>query len=228
MAPKPSQRGAPKRASRRRRTMPRSNPQQPSGSVPLAIGRSQSNPSPRIAQSGRITTVSNSESLLTLTSAILVPGSEIVGSVPLSVRNPTNLPWLNQVGPMYSKYRFRSLSVTYEPYCPTTSSGQICMVMVYDENDINSPLANSILQTAGNIRTPVWQKSAPVKFDSQRAAYPWYYSKQNPASTTIANLSVPAWLLYSAFSSSLDLGLGRVMCHYVVEFCDPIAPATNQ
>lgn len=196
------------------------------GTAPIAVGRSVSNPSPRMLTAGRITTVTNAESILTLTSATTPVGGEVTGNVQLSARS-ASLPWLSQIGATFSKFRVRSMSLSYEPYCPTTTSGQICLALVYDENDTAGPTAAAILQTSGNVRNPVWQKGSPVRYDAARAAYPWYYSKVNPVSTTLANLSVPAWLIYSAFSSTPTLGLGRIMCNYTIDFCDPVAPGIN-
>jgi hypothetical protein len=172
--------------------------------------------------------VENCESILTLTSNV-VPDTEQVGSIELSARS-NSLPWLSQMGALYSKYRVLSMTVTYEPYCATTIGGQMVMALVYDENDSDpgNLSANRILQVGGNTRNSVWAPSAPTRYDASRAAYPWLYSKNNPASNTTANLSVAAWLVYSIFSSSSITGLGRVMVHYKVELVDPVSPQLNQ
>jgi len=196
--------------------------------APSAMGRNTTSISPQIVTRNGTTIVRNCESITTLTSAILIPGAEIVGNIPLSARNTTSLPWLERVGALYSKYRYRNLQVVYEPYCPTNTSGQLVMALVYDFNDTTtSPSSTTILQTGGNVRCSVWDHSQPLRYDVAKAAQPWYYSRLNPAANTQANLSVPAWLIYSIFSYSVDQGLGRIMCHYDVEFCDPVAPGIN-
>jgi hypothetical protein len=183
---------------------------------------------PKIQPTTRGAIVENCESILTLTSN-LVPDTEQVGAVELSARS-SNLPWLNQMGALYSKYRVLSMAVTYEPYCATTVGGQMVMALVYDENDsdVGNLSANRILQVGGNTRNSVWAPSSPARYDASKAAYPWLYSKANPSSNTTANLSVAAWLVYSIFSSSTLTGLGRVMAHYKVELVDPVSPQLNQ
>lgn len=200
----------------------------PTMTVPAAISVKSTYRGPRIKPTIRGVIVENSESLTTLTSNI-VPDTEEVSSIELSARS-SNLPWLSQMGALYSKYKVLEMNITYEPYCATTVGGQMVMALVYDENDSDpgNLSANRILQVGGNTRNSVWAPSACVKYDASRAAYPWLYSKQNPANTTLANLSVAAWLVFSIFSSSSLTGLGRVMAHYRVELIDPVSPQLNQ
>lgn len=170
-----------------------------------------------------ITTVSNEEPMAFITSSAIA-NTEVVGALPLSAASPS-LAWLQQIGANYSRYRFRSLKCWYEPVCASTTPGQVTLVMVFDENDIGAPTSTNILQTEGNRKSSVWDKTDMVVYNPQRAQFRWYVVKNNPASTTIANISVPAWLLYAAFSSSTTIGLGRLMCRYEVEFDSAIAPA---
>jgi len=196
-------------------------------SVPAVMGVQTSFRGPKIMPTPRGTIVENSESIATFT-ANVIPDTEQVGSIQLSARS-TNLPWLSQMGALYSKYRIQSLTVTYEPYCATTVGGQMVFALVYDENDSDpgNLSAARILQVGGNTRCPVWSPSAVVSYDKSKAAYPWLYSKGNPANTTLANLSVAAWVVYSVFSSSSLAGLGRFMANYRVEFVDPVSPQLN-
>lgn len=193
--------------------------------APVAKGARAGVPRPGIFTSGAATVVVNAESVLELVASITA-GSSVTGRLTLS---PTSLslPWLSTVGQVYSKYRVRDLHVLYEPYCPTTIGGEVAAVIVYDENDNQNINTQTILATYGNQRTPVWAPSDPIRYDKSKAAYPWLYCKQNPVNTTLANLSVAGWLLYSYFSNEANSRLGRFMCHYSVEFVDPISPDLN-
>jgi hypothetical protein len=152
--------------------------------------------------------------------------AEVVDAIPLSAASPF-LPWLQQIGANYGRYRFRSLQCWYEPVCASTTPGQVTMVMVFDENDSDpaSITSTNILQTEGNRKSSVWDHTNLVTYNPTRAQFRWYVVKNNPAATTVANISVPAWLLYAIFSSAVSTGLGRLMCRYEVEFDSAIAPA---
>lgn len=169
----------------------------------------------------------NCESVVALTSSTTA-NAETPGVIELSARTAA-LPWLRQLGALYAKYRLKNLKITYEPYCPTSVGGQVVFALVYDEND--ATLANltvaRLLQTYRNVRTPVWSTCAPSAYDAQRAAVPWYVSKTGPAASTLANLSVPCWLVFAHFSPSVNTPLGRFMAHYSVEFIEPVAPDLN-
>lgn len=172
-----------------------------------------------------ITTVCNEEPMAFLTSSATA-NTEVVGALPLSAAS-SFLPWLQQIGANYGRYRFRSLNCWYEPVCASTTPGQVTLVMVFDENDADpaSITSTNILQTEGNRKSSVWDKTNLVSYDPNRAQFRWYVVKNNPAATTVANISVPAWLLFSIFSSQISVGLGRLMCRYEVEFDSAIAPA---
>lgn len=197
------------------------------GSVPAAFGNPQRVARPKIVSTPRGTIVENSESLALLTSSG-TSGGELVLSIPLHVRS-ASLPWLTQVGALYSKYRVLSMSIRYEPVCATTIGGEIAHAIVYDENDSEtSGLSISrILQIAGNQRCPVWSPSALVMYDKSKAAQPWYYSQVNPPASTVANLSVAGWGVFGYQSSAVSTALGRVMVHYRVELVDPVSPLSN-
>lgn len=195
-------------------------------SAPVSLGVTASVPSPVLKTVGGSVIVRNRETILELVSSA-TSGTDVTGRLALSAWNPSVLPWLANIGPLYSKYRVLALDVIYEPYCPTTIGGEVAAVLVYDENDSSVITPQTILQTQGNQRCPVWGPSAPVKYDKARAAYPWLYCKFNPAATTVANLSVAAWLIYSYFSSAESTRLGRFMCEYIVELTDPISPNLN-
>lgn len=174
-------------------------------------------------RSSTITTVCNEEPMTFLTSAATA-NTEVVGAIPLSPAS-TFLPWLSQIGANYSRYRFRSLHCWYEPVCASTTPGQVTLVMVFDENDIDAPSSTNILQTEGNRKSSVWDRTNLVVYNPNRAQFRWYVVKPNPAATTVANISIPAWLLFAIFSSQTSVGLGRLMCRYEVDFDSAIAPA---
>lgn len=178
-------------------------------------------------QTPRGTIVENCESLLLVSSPATI-GDEGDSSIALSARS-ANLPWLRQIGELYQKYKFLDLKITYEPFCSTATGGQIVFAMVYDQNDSDVGNVNQdrLLQIGGNSRSPVWAPGSMVTYDKNRAAYPWFVSRANPQASTLANLSVPAWLLSSVTSSVNTGGLGRFMAHYRVEFIEPVSVLTN-
>lgn len=195
-------------------------------SIPVSLGMRGSVASPVLRNTPRGTIIENCESVARLVAGA-EGGTEVITVVPLSVQNPTQLPWLNQLGQLYSKYRVLSMKLTYEPYCPTSLGGEIAMCLVYDENDTSLVDAARILQTYGNVRSPVWSTTAPVVYDRTKAAHPWLVSKLNPQATTLANLSVSSWLLVSAQGSQPAAALGRIMCQYKIELVEPISPTMN-
>lgn len=195
-------------------------------SIPASIGMRSTVTSPILRSSKRGTIVENCESVARLFSGA-AGGTEVITVVPLSVQNPGQLPWLNQLGQLYSKYRVLDMKLTYQPYCPTSLGGEIAMALVYDQNDTSLVDAARILQTYGNVRSPVWSTTTPVVYDRTKSAYPWLVSKLNPVSTTLANLSVSSWLLVSAQASTATTALGRVMCQYKIELVEPVSPVIN-
>lgn len=198
-------------------------------SAPIAVSMRAPVAAPRTTSRGsgrggtRTTVVRNEEPMAFISSAATA-NLEVIGALPLSAAS-ASLPWLAQIGSNYSRYRFRSLQCWYEPICSSTTPGQITLVMVFDENDIDAVTSTNILQTEGNRKASVWDRTDLVKYDPTRAQLRWYVIKNNPANTTLANISVPAWLLFAAFSSQVNTGLGRLMCRYEVEFDSAIAPA---
>lgn len=191
------------------------------------VARSMRNPvrAPSVQTQGTSTLVRNEEPMLFLSSSA-TSGTEVTGALQLSAASSA-LPWLGQIGQNYGRYRFRKLACWYEPVCASTTPGQITLVMVFDENDISSPTSTNILQTEGNKKASVWDRTNICEYNQNRAQFRWYVVKTNPAATTVANISVPAWLLFAAFSSDVGIGLGRLMCRYEVEFDAAIAPAMN-
>lgn len=234
MAPRQQPRGNAAKKPRTRRATRAGQPRQQSAmqSVRAApVARSFRAPvaGPRTTTGRRggtsITTVCNEEPMAFLTSSATA-NTEVVGAIPLSAAS-SFLPWLQQIGANYGRYRFRSLHCWYEPVCASTTPGQVTLVMVFDENDADpaSITSTNILQTEGNRKSSVWDRTNLVSYDPNRAQFRWYVVKNNPAPTTLANISVPAWLLFSIFSSQQSVGLGRLMCRYEVEFDSAIAPA---
>lgn len=211
----------PKARRSSRPARPRAAPIAVSMRAPVAAPRTTTRGSGR--NGTRTTVVRNEEPMAFITSAATA-NLEVIGALQLSAAS-TSLPWLEQIGSNYSRYRFRSLQCWYEPVCSSTTPGQITLVMVFDENDISAVTSTNILQTEGNRKASVWDRTDLVRYDPNRAQLRWYVIKRNPANTTIANISVPAWLLFSAFSSQISTGLGRLMCRYEVEFDSAIAPA---
>ena len=216
----PKRRPNARRPSRPARTM-RAAPIAVSMRAPVAAPRTTSRGSGR---NGSRTTVVRNEEPMAFISSAATANLEVIGALPLSAAS-ASLPWLAQIGSNYSRYRFRSLQCWYEPVCSSTTPGQITLVMVFDENDIDAVTSTNILQTEGNRKASVWDKTDLVRYDPQRAQLRWYVIKSNPANTTLANISVPAWLLFAAFSSQVSTDLGRLMCRYEVEFDSAIAPA---
>jgi hypothetical protein len=191
------------------------------------VARSMRNPvrAPSVQTQGTSTLVRNEEPMAFLSSSA-TSGTEVTGALQLSAASSA-LPWLSQIGLNYGRYRFRKLCCWYEPVCASTTPGQITLVMVFDENDTSSPTSTNILQTEGNKKASVWDRTNLCEYNQTRAQFRWYIVKPNPTSNTVANISVPAWLLYAAFSSDVGIGLGRLMCRYEVEFDSAIAPAMN-
>lgn len=212
---------------RKRRTRNQAFQQTMMVAAPVAKAMVGSMRGPRTRSTPNGVIVENSESVAALVSNTTA-NAESVGVTELSVRTGT-LPWLRQLGSLYAKYRFKSLKITYEPYCPTSVGGQVVFALVYDENDSNAVdiTVARLLQTFRNARTAVWSSCAPIAYDPKRAAIPWYVSKPNPAASTLANLSVPCWLVFAYFSPAVSTPLGRFMAHYVVELIEPIAPDLN-
>jgi len=91
-------------------------------SVPAVMGVQTSFRGPKIMPTPRGTIVENSESIATFT-ANVVPDTEQVGSIQLSARS-TNLPWLSQMGALYSKYRIQSLTITTNRIVPLLWGGR--------------------------------------------------------------------------------------------------------
>jgi len=153
----------------------------------------------------------------------------VTGTVFFNVRNATQLPWLATMGPAYSKYRVLMAKFTWEPVVGTSTNGEICMALLYDQAD---PAAGSLsiarlMQTSHSEWQPIWKPSArPVQVDVGKMSLKWYLSGA-AAGVAAGNLQTPFALAYAAQAQPTSTNLGRIMVEYIVEFTEPIDPAVN-
>lgn len=112
---------------------------------------------PTIARgSNQNATFSNSEFITDVFTG--ASGSSQIIGININPANTEFTPWLSRISYGYELYRFRRISVTYNPTCSTSTAGVVVMACDYDSTD-NSPTTKQQLSGyAGAVRTNAWAK----------------------------------------------------------------------
>lgn len=155
-------------------------------------------------------------------------GNEVTGTVNFNVRNAVQLAWLSTLGTIYSKFRVLEACFAWEPIVGTSTNGEICMALLYDQAD--PPAAtltiSRLMQTQGSSWSPIWKPTTTVTADVNQMSLKWYLSGTS-GGVAAGNMQTPFTLAFAAQSSLTSTFLGRVMAWYTVEFIEPIDPSLN-
>lgn len=156
--------------------------------------------------------------------------------------------WLTQLADLYSKWRWRALTVIYIPSCPTSTSGRVAMCMSYDRNDAAATTVTQITQGYKAIVFPPYAgyEGAHVlnsgrnnnvagaicmEVDITRFDKMWYPTINGTAfsalATTIQNSYCPCSYVIGSDGGPAGAAAGNIYLKYEIEFIEPINPTMN-
>lgn len=154
--------------------------------------------------------------------------TEVIGFVNVDARNVPNLPRLAQIGATFSKFRLPRMHAYFKGETGTSANGAIAMALIYDTADAVAANWNmtKILATHQGRQTSIWDKSDPVRYDSNRAAVNWYISGTT-AGVATQNAQTPVAIVYGFYTSLTSFPVGRIHIDYEAHFIEEIAPSAN-
>jgi hypothetical protein len=163
--------------------------------------------------------------------AIAAGGAAIIATTPLI---PSNFSWLNGVAQNYSQWKWRSLKISYIPFCSTTTAGRYAMGLTYDAGDLTSPTLAQVLQLDHSVMSPVWGNSGssldinvPIeKLFGNNYRYITITNYNILTSNADRNIYCPVLIQYGT-DSGVAGTVGTIMVTYEVELLDPVVAAIN-
>ena len=156
--------------------------------------------------------------------------------------------WLTQLADLYSKWRWRSLTVIYIPSCPTSTSGRVAMCMSYDRNDAAATSVTQITQGYKAIVFPPYAgyEGAHVmnsgrnnnvagailmEVDTSRFDKIWYPTINGTAfsalAATVQNTYCPCSYVIGSDGGPAGAAAGNIYLKYEIEFIEPVNPTMN-
>lgn len=156
--------------------------------------------------------------------------------------------WLTQIADVYSKWRWRSVTVIYIPNCPTSTAGRVAMSLTYDRNDAAPTSVTQITQGYKAIVFPPYagyegahvlnsgrnnnvSGAICLEVDVNRFDKPWYPTINGTAfsalATTIQNTYCPCSYVIGSDGGPAGGSAGNIYLKYEIEFIEPINPTMN-
>lgn len=212
--------------------------------APSAGGAILRNREPMLRPSRDKLIVSHTEPIFTVNGGLA--GAFVVAQGNLA---PFNFPWMNGIAVNYSKWRWLKIDLIYIPSVPTTTSGEVCMALVYDRNDTNPVSFAALQQFYRAVSGPVWAGyegssllnrhdiatcpgAVVLPVDTSRFGFAWYRYITQAAfialgSVSDQNLYLPCALVAGDQGAPGAQLLGRVFARYTIEFIEPIPASSN-
>jgi len=130
-------------------------------SIPLAVGRSNTNIGPRYSSlmSNGDVSITHREWIGNVNSSINFTSSNNIPIQPCSV---IAFPWLSAIAANYEKYEFVSLTFEYVPRCSTSIQGFYYQVVDYDALDHPPNTELQVSQYSGGVEDVYWRPTKLV------------------------------------------------------------------
>lgn len=165
------------------------------------------------------------------TVSLLAAGAASITIIPLL---PSRLPWLSGVAVNYAKFTWRRISLTYVPFCSTSTAGRFAFAISYDAGDTAPTTVSALLQIANGAMAPIWGKNGspldikvPVStFNAKSYNYISTTGYAALANNTDKNVYLPAQLVYGTDNGVVGNG-GTILISYDCELSQPITASTN-
>jgi hypothetical protein len=140
-----------------------------------------------------------------------------------AIINPRKLnpfQWLSGIARNFDLYHIDSLTIHYEPSCPTTTPGQLVMMLDYDPTDDNSLLTFEQLQASANSVVTQMYAPAAMRFDGNLTVLPQhrYFCSDELAPDRLADVC-RLWVMTTAGAAVAQAG--RIYLDYTVSFSNP-------
>jgi len=122
---------------------------------------------------------------------------------------------------MYEQYRFKSLTLEFEPTCPSSQAGAVGLYLDYDPDDSEVTNLAQLMEAESAYFGPVWL-AARIWLDSA-ASKQWFYTSQSTTNGAAAvdRQQNPADLYVVVDKVGGSVPLGYIVAKYEVEFRHP-------
>lgn len=183
----------------------------------------------RIYTEGSRVVICNTEVAVN-TVAVAAAGAATIVTTPLI---PPNFAWLSGVAENYSQWKWKSLKISYVPFCSTSTSGRFAMGLTFDAGDTTSATIAQVLQLDRSVMTPVWGNagsSVDITVPVDKLFGKNYrfvtLANYNASGNTDKNFYCPVLLQYGT-DSGVAGNVGTIMVTYEVELLDPVVASLN-
>lgn len=187
--------------------------------IGVALGKKMFVNGPTISTGrGRVYNVKNRE--------LVMPNINGAGSFTLQQQieiNPglsATFPWLSAIAANYSEYKFNKLVFRYITRSPTTKSGAVMIVPLYDPLSV-APLSEQAASAVrGALEGPVWEELAIQADQLMSNAYKRYFLRNGPIASDLKTYDPMALAIYT--NDCVDNSpVGKLWVEYDVDFYEP-------
>ncbi|CAA64251.1 capsid protein [Leek white stripe virus] len=161
---------------------------------------------------------------------------------------PSQMTNCNRHAVNFSKYSWKYLEFIYIPFVATTFPGQVVLAPNFDRSDANPTSIASLEQYDYAVSTPIWGGSEGSRRMHSNAAcsavnviietdnfdkvvYPYKTLANFTGLPAVdQNIFAPATMFVATQGGNnvaIQLSVGKLYCKYVIEFFNPIDPASN-
>lgn len=143
---------------------------------------------------------------------------------------PSTFRWLSNLAPSFEEYRIKRMWLEYDARCPSTTSGSLFMVGMYDVNDDPFIDNKDFMDYAGAKECSLWT-SCNYHFKPPRVLKNLYVRGGPVESTADLRFYDPFKIAIAVQGSNGSVGLlGHMYIHYTIEFFRPknTGPSFNQ
>jgi len=140
----------------------------------------------------------------------LNPGLEIV------------FPWLSKLAAGYETYTIRRCAVEYRPHVPTTTSGQVAMLIDYDASDDPIVTELDFKNMQGMVMGSTWEPISLVSNAEQLSKIRKRYVRTEELKTNL-DVKLYDWgkLYFATAAAPLNTPIGDLYITYTIEFQTP-------
>jgi len=131
-------------------------------------------------------------------------------------------PWLSNVAARFEKYKFKSLTFSYQPTCPTTTAGGIGLAIIYDAADDIPNNRTELFNAESCVRAAVYDSlTLPCKKIHLNKLLHTRDLHHGLVDANELRTSDVGYMIAAVYNISSDIQFGDLYVSYEVEFSGP-------
>lgn len=193
--------------------------------IGVALGKKMQSTGPVLSTSRRhVYTVSNKELVLPEISGATTFTQQ--ARIEINPGLPATFPWLSEVAKNYAEYKFRRLVFRYITRSPTTKSGSVMFVPLYDPLSTEPSTEQNASAIRGTLEGPVWEEMAVGVDRMVSNALNKYFIRDGPVSADLKTYDPIAVVVYTNDCDDTT-AVGKLWVEYEVDFFEPVTSETQ-